>query len=190
MTIISTLLGSTTVCFVVYMWLITCKQLVIQVRFQLAIVWNSILIRNKIQSMCFVYVRCSKAKLDFAKCTVQCLVTVNQWFFVREYSPNLFLSLLMLFYHSTCHFFRVFRSAVIFQKALFAGVSFGSVTLQQRYYRTATLPLQRNCYILCIRVRFKVVLSFNSYLIFFTPKPSVGCSFASCNCFWTAFLEL
>ena len=31
-----------------------------------------------------------------------------------------------------------------------------SITLQQRNYRTATLPLQRNCYILCARVNLKV----------------------------------
>ena len=37
----------------------------------------------------------------------------------------------------------------------------GSITLQQRNYRTATLPLLRNCYILCVWVNLKVVLSFN-----------------------------
>ena len=37
----------------------------------------------------------------------------------------------------------------------------GSITLQQRKYRTAILSLKRNCYVLCVRVNFKIVLSFN-----------------------------
>ena len=55
---------------------------------------------------------------------------------------------------------------------------FGSITLRQRYYRTATLPLKRNCCNLWVRVNLKVASSFNYYLIFFMPKPSFGCSFS------------
>ena len=36
----------------------------------------------------------------------------------------------------------------------------GSKTQQHRYYRTATLPLQRNCYVLCVRVNLKVIIKF------------------------------
>ena len=52
-----------------------------------------------------------------------------------------------------------------------------SITLQQRNYSTAILPLQRNCCILCVRVNLKVVLSFNYCLIFFISKLSFGRSF-------------
>ena len=59
----------------------------------------------------------------------------------------------------------------------------GSVTLQQRYYCTATVPLKCNCNILCVLVNLKVVLSLNYCLIFFMTKISFGCSFLICNCF-------
>ena len=48
----------------------------------------------------------------------------------------------------------------------------GFITLQQRYYRTATLLLKCNCYILWVRGSLKVVLSFNYCFIIFMPKPS------------------
>ena len=38
----------------------------------------------------------------------------------------------------------------------------GSITLQQLLYRTATLPLRRNCSILCVQVNLKVGLSIKS----------------------------
>ena len=65
-----------------------------------------------------------------------------------------------------------------------------SITWQQRYYRTATLRRKRTCYILCVPVSLKVVLSFNYYLIFFMPKPTFGCSFSICICFYTTILKL
>ena len=56
-------------------------------------------------------------------------------------------------------------------------VKHGSTTLQQRNYRTATLLLERNCYILCVRVNLKVILSFSYFLIFFYAQTLFGCSF-------------
>ena len=62
---------------------------------------------------------------------------------------------------------------------LFDTHTWGSTSLQQRYNRTVTLQLNRNCYILCVRGNLKVVLSFNYCLIFFKPKPSLRRSFFS-----------
>ena len=59
-----------------------------------------------------------------------------------------------------------------------------SVTLQQRGYRTATLPLKCNCCILCVRVNLKVILNFNHYLYFFLcPILLLGAVFSFCDCF-------
>ena len=59
-------------------------------------------------------------------------------------------------------------------------VEHGSVTLQQRSYRTATLPLQRNCYFLCVGINLRVVVNFHYCLIFFYAK----------TLFWVQFFDL
>ena len=61
-----------------------------------------------------------------------------------------------------------------------AWCSNGSITLQQRNYGTATLPLQRNCYILCVRVNLKSCHQFWLFFHFFCVQ----------TLFWVQFFNL